>query len=83
MNFLVPLLELLGPLASVYDRKHKTKYKAEVLDLLGAIREEENKKVLGKMVNHARVDYLSDRVRLIVELFSADFKGANLEITKG
>jgi hypothetical protein len=71
------VVELLVPLARIYDRRHKTKYLKEVLNLRSEIENEQNKKTQGEMVNHARIDIMSSRVRSIMDLFRADFEKQN------
>jgi len=74
MGELKALLGFLTPVASIYDRKYKTKYKAEVLEHLEAIKYEENKEAVNEWVNHARIDSINSRVRNIMALFSSDFE---------
>jgi hypothetical protein len=74
---LTAVVELLVPLARIVDRRQKTKYLSEVLDLRSSIKYEENKKTQGLMVNHAKLDVLGSRLRDIMEVFRADFEGQN------
>ena len=79
---LTTIIKLLVPLARFIDRRHKTKYLVEILDLKSAIYEEENKKSQGLLVNCARVDNMRMRVEQLMAIFGSSVEAENTSSKK-